>query len=627
MSKINEIGGNPYFSNNVYRFPHENSLFDFDYTYNGSFMMGMVIPLGAPVPVIPNQWLSLDLNGVLRTGTALVAPILDNMYVDVVSVFVPWRIIWNHYPQWLGENDQTAFNQTNTYQLPNTYYFGAPYTWPYRSNGKMSGSTGPDLLGAMMDNGASYKLSSVSWSNYYLNCHFMLGYNAGYRDDVHPGSSVEETPFISVLEHRGYYCLWNEYFREPDWQRPVLFSKTDTGLSGEFGYVMQPFTPKDTNGTAISSLAQATPGASITDFTKALLMPANRFRDTFYSLKPKPQAGDGVTVDLSGLTNSAGKLVAPLTTGTSYELPGAYGDTKYFSNVGVKNVSSGVNTLSDITANPGASTDSSTLYANLSSIGLAINNLRAGVMLQNFQDVLIRGDQRAPHIIEQLFGITPEGLKCDRPLLLHHSRHQIGVNQVVATSDSTTGAGGATSHLGETGAYSVTGLSTSLFTERFSEHGFVYNCVVVRSLNKYFAAIPEQFRRLDKFDHFWPTFDKIGMVPVYGTSINAQTKPDLVLGYQDGWYSYKAQRSGICGMLDANIADSYSFYTVAPLFSVGFNATNTFWGICQGPEGLDRALLANHEVCSQFLADIRIQGKNGLPMSVHSLPTWLAGRF
>lgn len=550
-NNINELG-NPFFKDNVFKLDTPQSQFEYDATYNNGFMMGSVVPIGAPIPVLPNQYLSLDLNGVVRTGSALISPILDNFYFDLVCVFVPMRVIWNHYSQWIGENDTTAFTETNEYDIPSIDYYGAPFN--LKTNTTDINSATLLSNGSMVPSGETGKigLSAVSWTNYYLNCHFFLPYHGTYYEAANKKNQPHK---ITCLEHRGYYAAWNEFFRDPDWFRPVLFSKTDVGESGEFGYYTQGFALYDANSTQYGLYVNveagasmvALPGTSNTKSINALLMPACRFRDSFYSIKPQPQSDDGVLLDLGADF---------LNVGFSFDNSDQFQDQSHLSitNLDDSSVDNfarlGIYDNQDISLRP--------VLGDLRNIGIAINNLRSGVMLQNYQDVLVRTDQRAQHIIEALFGIVPEGIKMDRPILLHHSRHLGGVQQVVATADSSVG-----SHLGDTGAYSITGLKTSLFTQKFSEHGFVYTFIVARPLVKYAGGIPEQFTRIGKFDNYWPTFDNIGMVPFKWMFVNARNKPDDVAGYQLGWFDYKSQRSFVGGVLDPGIANSFDWWTIA----------------------------------------------------------------
>lgn len=616
-NNINELG-NPFFKDNVFKLDTPQSQFEYDVTYNNGFMMGSVVPIGAPIPVLPNQYLSLDLNGVVRTGSALISPILDNFYFDIVCVFVPMRVIWNHYSQWIGENDTTAFTETNEYDIPSIQYGGAPFNLKYGQFDTNHSTLISKKLMVPTSESAKKSLSSVSWSNYFLNCHFFLPYHGTYYLKA---GSQNELHNITCLEHRGYYAAWNEFFRDPDWLRPVLFSKTDTGESGEFGYYATNVLLYDTDGTVYGTginveaggSTLALPGASNTSSVMSLLMPACRFRDSFYSIKPQPQSDDGVLLDLGADFLNVGVIPAS-------EISGPV-DASLYSN---SDLGTGFSSLSAYIDNRDQDSTTSLLYADLRNIGIAINNLRSGVMLQNYQDVLVRTDQRAQHIIEALFGIVPEGIKMDRPILLHHSRHLGGVQQVVATADSSQG-----SHLGDTGAYSITGLKTSLFTQKFSEHGYVYTFIVARPLVKYAGGFPEQFTRIGKFDNYWPTFDNIGMVPFKWMFINARNKPDDVAGYQIGWFDYKSQRSFVGGVLDPGIDNSFDWWTIAvnqAIEGAQGSSISPFTFVEHGYV-FDKVLTANHNVAPQFIYDIRIKGRNGLPMTQKSLPLWLRGRL
>ena len=102
----------------------ERSSFLFNKPVLASFCSGMLVPLGDPIPAFPGVKLDLAIDAVIRSNTLIVPP-LDGMYVDFFTCWVPHRIVWNHFPQFLGENDTTAWTQSSSYFYPsvNLSYF------------------------------------------------------------------------------------------------------------------------------------------------------------------------------------------------------------------------------------------------------------------------------------------------------------------------------------------------------------------------------------------------------------------------------------------------------------------------------------------------------------------------
>lgn len=574
---INSLGRSIFNNNDIY-LNLADSRFKVDIPVKNSFMMGRLIPIGYPIEVVKNDKFSLSLAGLVRTGSAMIAPILDDMYLDVFSFWVPKRILWNQMAQFLGENDSTAWTQATELEEPTFDYYG------------------------QIDSDGNYGASGIALGNYLLAPHFGLPYNTV---GSYGGESHSRAIKIRALEFRGYYALWNQYFRFTEWQRPVLWSKENDGSQGEFGYCLDTFDIVDTGGS--TKLKEFSIGDSNTDASYALLMPVNCFYDSFMSIKPAPQFGEAV--DIFGDVNTLFPVgFIPLQDGTA---SGGVGIDAVLNGESVTKgefEQASVRTAFNVVGGP--------LLADGRSLSLEVSKLRSAVLLQNFKQAIGRTDARVDSILQLLFGSGKSGFEDDRPRLLNHYRQRIGVNQIVATADSSNSS--ASSHLGETGAYSITALQCDLVNYRFSEPGFIYTLACVRQVNTYGQGVPEQFLRYNFWDQYNPFIDKIGMVPFKAVYVNAASEEDLILGYQEAHYGYKSNRGIVVGALNPDIADSYNFWTLAkvlPAFSTAAGiGPGTF---IQGPSDLDRALLANHDVAPQFIGDFRILGTSDRKMSVH----------
>lgn len=579
--------GRSIFNNNDIQLNLPDSRFKVDIPVKNSFMMGRLIPIGTPIETLKNDKFTISLSGLIRTGSAMIAPILDDMYIDIYCIFVPKRIVWNHMAQFLGENDATAWTQAAELEEP---------TFVYKGN---TGSTGTLILP-----------SSVSVGNYYLDAHFGLPYAVNQlAGDIK----------ITALMHRGYYEIWNRYFRYTEWQRPVLYSKENNGAQGEFGYSLDAFDIYNTSGTVAESIAA---GTSFT-YKLPVLMPVNRFYDSATSIKPEPQFGSAVDIFGDGL--------APIIAGASHDVelgqPMTWKDSTSGTAITgqflvgtspVNNRGATVFTNKDLQNSDNIFTSRGygvpdNLYAN---IALDVSKLRSAVLLQNFKQAIGRTDARVDSILQLLFGPGKSGFEDDRPRLLNHYRQRIGVNQIVATADSSNTT--ATSHLGETGAYSITALSCDLTSYKFNEPGYIYTLAAVRQINTYSQGIPEAFLRYKFWDQYNPFVDKIGMVPFKAIYINAASDEGLVLGYQEAHYSYKSNRGIAVGALNPAITDAFNFWTLGTVFPNYRTSQGIGPGFfIQGPEQLDRCLLANHNVSPQFIGDFRITGISSRKMSVH----------
>ena len=84
-----------------------------------SFDAGDIIPFYLD-EVLPGDTVSIDTSKVVRMST-LIAPIMDNIYLDTYFFFVPNRLVWDHWKQFMGENTESAWIPEVDYTIPLTF--------------------------------------------------------------------------------------------------------------------------------------------------------------------------------------------------------------------------------------------------------------------------------------------------------------------------------------------------------------------------------------------------------------------------------------------------------------------------------------------------------------------------
>lgn len=103
-----------------------------------SFNLGMLVPIYCD-EVLPGDTRSFDMASLVRMSTPI-APIMDNIYLDLFAFFVPNRLSWIHWKDFMGENNASAGIPSVSYSVPQievqtglsvqslTSYFGLPIT-------------------------------------------------------------------------------------------------------------------------------------------------------------------------------------------------------------------------------------------------------------------------------------------------------------------------------------------------------------------------------------------------------------------------------------------------------------------------------------------------------------------
>lgn len=99
------------------RIDMQRSTFKRPHGHKTTFNTGDLIPFYLDMDVLPGDTVSLDTAAAIRMSTPIF-PVMDNCYVDSYFFFVPNRLVWEHWEEFLGENKLTAWEQPVDYEIP-----------------------------------------------------------------------------------------------------------------------------------------------------------------------------------------------------------------------------------------------------------------------------------------------------------------------------------------------------------------------------------------------------------------------------------------------------------------------------------------------------------------------------
>ena len=94
----------------------ERSIFDRSSGHKTSFNVGDLVPIYVD-EVLPGDTFNLTTSCVVRLQT-LLTPVMDNMYLDTYFFFVPNRLVWTHWKEFMGENTASKWIPQTTYRIP-----------------------------------------------------------------------------------------------------------------------------------------------------------------------------------------------------------------------------------------------------------------------------------------------------------------------------------------------------------------------------------------------------------------------------------------------------------------------------------------------------------------------------
>lgn len=69
--------------------------------------------------VLPGDTFQLNESMIIRMTTPI-APVLDNAWIDTYYFFIPRRLVWEHWREFMGENNTDAWTQETEYTIPKT---------------------------------------------------------------------------------------------------------------------------------------------------------------------------------------------------------------------------------------------------------------------------------------------------------------------------------------------------------------------------------------------------------------------------------------------------------------------------------------------------------------------------
>ena len=138
--------------------------------------------------VLPGDTRKIDMAALVRMNTP-VAPIMDNIYIDYYAFYCPNRLLWNHWKEFMGENNSSA-----------GIYVGTEFTIPVVD---------------ISDSGEAINSGS-------LGDHLGLPVLIGGSDPVN----------VSQLPGRMYFVIYNEWFRDQNIISPIPVNLGDTGSFG-----------------------------------------------------------------------------------------------------------------------------------------------------------------------------------------------------------------------------------------------------------------------------------------------------------------------------------------------------------------------------------------------------------
>ena len=521
---------------------------------------GDLVPLYVD-EVLPGDTISCDLNGLIRMSTPLY-PVMDNCYLDTYAFFVPCRLLWKHWENLMGQNDDTYWAEKTEYSVPQT-------TAP---------STGWNV-GTIAD---------------------YMGIPTGVK-----GISVNSLPF------RAYARIWNEWFRDENLQQPVVQNTDDANNAGS--NTGNQLTDAQNGGLPLKV-------AKYHDYFTSCLPEPQKGEASAIPIK-LGAAAPVITSDTIKTASNEPLYFAELGSNSIYK-PNNGGKGRI---LGITEQNSGaqygLNAGRDENASRpfvGANVAPLNLVADLASVAdvsISINEIRQAIAIQHILEADARGGTRYTELLTHEFGVTSPDSRLQRSEYLGGTRVPININQVIQNS-ATTDA----SPQGNTAAYSMTTLRNKMCNYSSVEHGYLLILGCIRVEHSYQQGLSRMWSRKSRFDFYHPMLANLGEMAVLNKEIYCQgtEEDDDVFGYQEAWADYRYHPNIITGEMRSQYAQRLDAWHYADYYEELPTLSSTW--IQEGTENIDRTLAVQSENSHQFICDFFFDQTWTRPMPIYSVP-------
>lgn len=553
----------------------KRSSFKKPHSHKTTFNTGDIVPIYAE-EVLPGDTAKIHTASLVRMLTPI-NPVMDNAWMDTYYFFVPRRLLWQHWKEFMGENTNDAWTQTTEYQIPQV--------------------TAPE--GGWQKGTIAEKITGIQGREFSMD----------------------------ALYFRAYVAIFNEWFRNENITEPAELSLGDATTEGSNGgdYV--------TDLQKGGKMAKAVKYADY--FTRALPEP-QKGPDIYLPLGTSaPLNIAGEYIQAGGDGKNLGMVSWGATEPNEYAFSGLV--VRETGNVETWLEKEGSEIFSHTTAPIGTIPRDSYLgvtpdgrysglraqipenaYADLSKATAAtINQLRQAFAVQRMYEVDARGGTRYTEILRAHFGVVSPDARQQRPEYLGGKRVPINITQVIQQS-----ATDATSPQGTAAAYSLTIDNHDDFTKSFDEHGIIMGLAVIRTEHSYQQGLNRRFSRKNRTDFYFPELANIGEQYIKNKELFVQgtSEDEEAFGYQEAWAEYRYSTNIVSGELNSDYATPLDSWTYADDYSQ-LPTLSDEW-IRETDINVARTLAIQNQ--DQWIADFYFDETWVRPMPIYSIPS-LAG--
>lgn len=523
--------------------------------------MGELIPVMCK-PVVPGDTFNVSSEVFIRTAP-LVSPLFQQIDVYVHYFFVPNRLIYKDWEQFISPHGTSSEPEPAEKQLPAISGF-----YDYRGEGFTEDKIN-DHNGSLLD---------------------FLGYRLVQGEGLY--SFAEHTVFQSLLPLNAYNLIYQQYYQD---QNVGKSSNIDDPVLLDDSLVY------DSDWSTYSRDYENLSGEPIENYFQ--LRHRCWKKDYFTSALPFTQRGDDVRIPLYGSANVVASdprgVITSENEGHYQSYPSALTGSSY--DAVFKKVSDGYYDLkgdnsgqvtNDFFHKHQISSDSiaKSLNVDLSSVSAAtINELRRAIQTQKFAEISARFGGRYKEYVLGYFGISINDGRLQRAEYLGGGVQSIRIGDVFQTSSSVT-QGDQVSPLGDLAGRGSCYGNQNHFKKTFVEHGYIMAIMSIQPRAAYYQGVNRDLSKMDRLDFYNPVFANLGEQPIYNHEIYRENKdvpkqiPNGTFGYTPRYAEYKFS----LGEIHGEFRDSLNTWHDARKFGTTPTLSKSFLEVNEFKDGLNR---------------------------------------
>ena len=345
-----------------------------DYSNTTTINEGDIVPIYVD-EVLPGDTVNLTQNSLVRMATPIY-PVMDNCYMDIYYFFCPNRLLWEHWENLMGQNDDSYWAPKTEYSVPQT-------TAP---SGGWKEGTIADYMGIPT------KISNIS---------------------------------VNSLPFRAYARIWNEWFRDENLQQPVVQDMDDGNDTGTSGYGDPTYAQR--GGRPLKA------GKMHDYFTSCLPEPQKGEA----SAVPIDIALNAEVIttprnhDVGGTALFWKPVSGQATARRNYQIGASFVTAEY-------GVAEAAGTFNEGNAPLLVAPSNLELRESNTATSISINELRQAIAIQHILEADARGGTRYTELLKNEFGVTSPDSRLQRTEYIGGTRITININQVIQQSATDT---------------------------------------------------------------------------------------------------------------------------------------------------------------------------------------------